>query len=154
MTGSNVQFDQSLLGLKRRLDRFPMKIMRDDVLQYAAIIGETYPLYIDEEAAKAAGLRGIMAPPAFTASLTIGMNRPDIGLEGVGSSVLATEAVHRIAPIYAGETLDAAVHLKSVYSKTGRSGSMVFVVWAIDFTNQEGESVETIEKSYVYKGGK
>ena len=55
-------------------------------------------------------------------------------------SVLATEAIHRIAPICAGDTLDAAVHLKSVYSKTGRSGTMVFVVWAIDFTNQEGES--------------
>ena len=82
------------------------------------------------------------------------MTRPDIGLEGVGSSVLATEAIHRMAPICAGDTLDAAVHLKSVYSKTGRSGNMVFVVWAIDFTNQEGESVETIEKSYVYKGGK
>ena len=154
MTGSNVQFDQSLLGLKRRLDRFPMKIMRDDVLQYAAIIGETYPLYIDEEAAKAAGLRGIVAPPTFSAVLTMGMGRPDIGLEGVGSSVLATEAVHRLAFICAGDTLDATIHLKSVYAKTGRSGSMVFVVWVIDFTNQEDELVETVEKSYVYKGGK
>ena len=131
-----------------------MKIKRESILKYAEIIGETRPLYVDDDAAKASGLRGIMAPPAFTAALTIGMDRPDIGLEDLGLSVLATEAIHRMTPICAGDTLDAAVHLKSVYSKTGRSGTMVFVVWAIDFTNQEGESVETIEKSYVYKGGK
>ena len=154
MTGSNVQFDQSLLGLKRRLDRFPMKIKRDDVLRYAAIIGETHPLYTDEEAARAAGLRGVAAPPAFSAVLTIGMGRPDIGLRVEGASVLGTEAVQRYAYICAGDTLDATIHLKSVYAKTGRSGSMVFVVWVIDFTNQEGELVETVEKSYVYKGGK
>ena len=154
MATQHVKFDRTQLGVKRPLDRFPMEIRRESVLKYAEIIGGTRSLYVDDDAARAAGYRGIMAPPAFTAALTMGMDRPDISLEGVGSSVLATEAVHRIAPIFAGDTLDAAVHLKSVYSKTGRSGNMVFVVWAIDFTNQEGETVETIEKSYVYKGGK
>ena len=154
MTTSNVHFDQSLLGLKRRLDRFPMKIERDDVLQYAAIFGETNPLHIDDSVAKEAGLRGIVAPTAFSGVLTLGMGRPDIGLEGVGSGVLATEVINRTAVICAGDTLDATLSLKDVYIKTGRSGSMVFVVWAIDFTNQEGELVESTEKSYVYKKGK
>ena len=154
MATQHVKFDRTQLGVKRPLDRFPMEIRRESVLKYAEIIGETRPLYVDDDAARAAGYRGLVAPPAFVAALTIGMDRPDISLEGVGSSVLATEAVYPIAPICAGDTLDAAVHLKSVYPKTGRSGTMVFVVWAIDFTNQEGEPVETIEKSYVYKGGK
>ena len=151
-TDNTVEFDRTLLGVRRAMDRFPMVIKAEEIMRYSTVLGETYSCYFDEKAAKLAGFRGVLAPPAFSTALTIGMGKPDVGLKDVGASFLATEAVHRFGPICAGDTLVANFYLKNVYRKTGRSGSMVFVVWAIEFTNQMGDLIETTEKSYVYKG--
>ena len=42
----------------------------------------------------------------------------------------------------------ASSHLKEVYPKTGRSGTMVFTVWETTFTNQDGLVVADVQESY------
>ncbi len=148
MVVPNVEFNRSLLGVKHPAGRFPIE--REAILKYSSIIGETNPLYTDEDAARAAGYRGLVAPPAFCGLFTWAIGQPDIDLKVRGTGLLASEAFDCLAPVCAGDTLDAITHLKEVYVKTGRSGVMVFVVWAIAFSNQYGELVETREKSFVH----
>jgi peptidyl-tRNA hydrolase len=38
--------------------------------------------------------------------------------------------------------------LKDVYAKTGRSGTMVFMVWETTFRNQKGDVVADVQESY------
>ena len=50
--------------------------------------------------------------------------------------------------IVAGDSLTASSHLKEVYPKTGRSGTMVFVVWETTFRNQKGQVVADVQESF------
>ena len=60
----------------------------------------------------------------------------------------AGQRVQSKAPIVAGDSLIASSHLKEVYPKTGRSGTMVFVVWETTFRNQDGVVVADVQESY------
>ena len=60
----------------------------------------------------------------------------------------AGQRVQALAPICAGDQLNASSHLKDVYAKTGRTGTMVFVVWETTFTNQDGKVVAEVEESF------
>ena len=145
MVVQDVQFNRSLLGVKRPAGRF--SVTREAILRYAAVTG--YGDHI--HAGDGSGPRGVVAPPAFCAVLSWAIRPLDIDLKGVGAGLLAGETIHRAAPVYARDTLEATIHLQRVYTKTGRSGIMTFVVWTISFTNQDGHLVETEEKSFVYK---
>ena len=53
-----------------------------------------------------------------------------------------------LGPIQAGDSLTASSRLKDVYAKTGRTGTMVFIVWETVFSNQNGQAVAAVEESY------
>ena len=77
------------------------------------------------------------------------LGRPDIKLNFGRTSFRAGEAIEVLGPIHAGDVLDVRSSLKTVYTKTGRSGTMCFVVWETSFTNKEGERVIAIQESMV-----
>ena len=45
------------------------------------------------------------------------------------------------APIRPGDTITGIDRIAEVYEKTGRSGSMIFIIRESAFTNQQGEKV-------------
>ena len=61
------------------------------------------------------------------------------------------QVLESLAPIQAGDHLTSSSHLKEVYPKTGRTGTMVFIVWKTVFSNQRGESVAAVEESYAVR---
>jgi acyl dehydratase len=60
------------------------------------------------------------------------------GIDG-GKSVV----VHR--PVRAGEVLTGRSQVADIYAKTGRSGTMIFIVHRTDFFNQKGDEVATVD---------
>ena len=52
-------------------------------------------------------------------------------------------------PVRPGDTLTARASIHDVYDKTGRSGTMVFVIHRMDFTNQEGVAVATVDSKMI-----
>ncbi|HEU0021958.1 MAG TPA: MaoC family dehydratase N-terminal domain-containing protein, partial [Dehalococcoidia bacterium] len=72
----------------------------------------------------------------------------DINLKFGRTRFHAGQRVQARAPILAGDFLTASSHLKEVYPKTGRSGTMVFIVWETTFRNQKGEVVADVQESY------
>ena len=58
-----IDFDRSVLGID--YDVGTHEVTKEQVVAYALALGETNPLYLDEEAAKAGPYGAIIAPPLF-----------------------------------------------------------------------------------------
>ncbi len=147
MTTQNLEFDRSLLGVDHPAGTFPVE--QKAILNYCRSIGETNSIHTDEAAARAAGHPALVAPPTFCSIFVRALGRPDIRLNFGRTGFHAGEALETLAPIYAGDTLTAKTRLKEVYAKTGRSGTMVFVVWETSFTNQHSQVVAAVQESHV-----
>lgn len=55
-------------------------------------------------------------------------------------------------PIRPGDVITVVSTLHEVYEKTGRTGSMVFVVVRFTMENQRGETVAVVDNRFMYKG--
>ena len=144
---NELEFDRNLLGVNHSAGTF--YVTHEAILGYCQSIGETASIHTNEAAAKAAGHPALMAPPAFCSVFVRGLDRPDIKLNFGQTGFHAGEAIDILSPIYSGDTLVANTSLKEVYTKTGRSGTMVFIVWETFFTNQHGLVVTAIRESHV-----
>ena len=146
-TDQELKYDRSLLGVDHPTGTY--HVAREDILAFCEAVGETNPLFTDSEAAKAAGYRDIIAPPTFCNLFVSGQGRPDIKLEFGEVSFFAGQALDYMAPVHPGDTINGSTALEQVYAKTGRSGMMVFAVWATKFVNQDGVTVAIARESYV-----
>jgi len=65
--------DRSYIGHKR--EALTVVVEPFQLRLFAKAIGETNPIYLEEEAAKAAGYRNMLAPPTFANDLPGGSGR-------------------------------------------------------------------------------
>ena len=141
-----LDYDRSLYGKEHRAG--PFEVTEELVRDFAQSVGEAGALFTDGAAARAAGYRGLVAPPTFCTVFVRRVALPDVKLNFGRMQVHAGQRVQSKAPIVAGDSLTASSHLKDVYPKTGRSGTMVFIVWETTFRNQYGEVVAEVEESF------
>lgn len=141
-----LHYDRSLYGKEHLAG--PFEITKEQVQAFTQSVGETNPVALDEAAASAAGFDGLVAPPTFCTVLVHRVSLPDIKLEFGKMQVHAGQRVQPKAPIVVGDRLTASSHLKDVYAKTGRSGTMVFIVWETTFRNQNGDVVAEVQESF------
>ncbi len=110
---------------------------------FAKAIGETNPIYLEEEAAKAAGHRNMLAPPTFANSLSLSQpdpfgHWPAMGIE-LAKVLHGEQKFEYFAPICAGDTITLQDEITDIYDK--KDGAMEFVVSETTVTNQDGELV-------------
>ena len=144
-----VRFDRALLG--KDFVSQAVTVNKAVILRYCRATGITSPIHTDEKAARVAGYRGLVAPIAMYTSI-VRSNLPDIKLEFGGTLLFGGSSIEALAPVCAGDVVKATTHLKEVYTKTGRSGTMVFIVWEASLTNERGERVGVAQQSYVKRG--
>ena len=118
------------------------------ILSFSKSIGETGAVFNDEAAAQAAGYKSVVAPPTLCTLFVRRVKLPDINLKFGRMRFHAGQRVQAKAPIVAGDFITASSHLKEVYPKTGRSGTMVFIVWETTFRNNNGDVVAEVQESY------
>ena len=141
-----LDYDRSLYGVEHKAGPFP--VTADVVKSFTQGIGETNPIFIDEDAALAAGYSGLVAPPTLCTIFVRQVKLPDVQLKFGKSGMHAGQKVQAVEPIVVGDEITASSHLKDVYAKTGRSGTMVFVVWETTFSNQRGQVVAEVQESF------
>lgn len=152
MTSENdVQFeyDKSVVGVEFELGS--LEVTAEIVANYCKALSETNPLYTDEAAAKAGPYGGIIAPPGLMSALNFGRGGQDAKVKFGNTSFFAGSRLEVYAPIHSGDTITAKTSVKEVFAKTGRSGTMVFVVRRTDFTNQDDVAVAASEASMVHR---
>jgi acyl dehydratase len=122
---------------------------------FAKVVGLSDPIHTDDAAAKAAGYRGIVAPPTFifgaagdsgeTMQL---IERLDIDL---GKVLHGEQRFDYHAPVCAGDTLRFQSKVSDIYYKKG--GALEFVVNDTSVTNQLGEQVADLHSVIVVRHG-
>ena len=141
-----LRYDQTLHGKEHRAG--PFEITADMIAAVNASLGEQGAAFSSDADAREQGFRGMIAPPTLCSIFVREVQLPDVGLDFGRTQMHAGQRVQPIAPIYAGDRLTASSHLKDVYAKTGRSGTMVFVVWETTFHNQDGDVVAEVQESF------
>jgi len=117
-------------------------VERGQLRAFAKAIGETNPIFLDEDAARRAGYRGIPAPPSFAFCLEmLGNDRPFILLDMLGlplaKALHGEQAFTYHVPICAGDRLTFTATIVDIYAK--KNGALEFVVQDSHATNQFGE---------------
>jgi acyl dehydratase len=125
---------------------------REKVREYARAVGESDPLYLDVEAARAAGYADVVAPPMFAVvyampAVAQGMFDPDVGID-FSRLVHAGQEFAWGPLVVAGDEIATTVSLKDV---SERRGSGFFVFESVS-CNQRGETVCTGTWSNVVRG--
>ena len=146
MVAQEIEYDRTLLGVEFPSD--PVTVEGEAILRYCRATGITALIHTDQDAARAAGYRDLVVPITMYPSLAR-RQRPNIKLKFGRRQLFSSESIEALIPVCAGDQVRGAIHLKEVYAKTGRSGTMVFVVWETILTNQRGEEVASIRDSYV-----
>lgn len=114
-----------------------------DIHEYAASLGETYAGYFGPDP---------VAPPTFCMKFRGSrFSHPSIPADAFRRGFDAGKDIHFGVPIRPGDVIHTRNALHEVYEKTGRSGSMVFVVSRQLMTNQRGEMVATIDNRFMLR---
>lgn len=147
-------YDRSVVGVDVELGS--LTLTPQLVADYCVAVAETNPLYTDEAAAKAGPYGGLTAPAAMLPSLTFGGRGPggnglDAKVRFGNTAMFAGSRLETFAPVRPGDTITARVQVKEIFPKTGRSGTMLFVVHRTSYTNQDGVQVVASERSTVYR---
>ncbi len=143
-------FDDAWVG--KQLPSVTIRVERDAILRYCCSTGMTDPIHTDDAAARAAGYRGLVVPiTMFTQMVRDEQPRFRRRFQGMGMG--AGTAFEVMAPVCAGDIVEAATYVKDVFTKTGRSGTMTFVLLETNLTDQPGNRVVTITEAFVKKNG-
>jgi acyl dehydratase len=143
-----VNYDPAIIG---RVFETTDPVIVDEALiaKFNETIGDVNPLHNDPEAAKQGPYGGLTAPPSFAVIFRNGRHFfehvPRFGRAGFD----AGKDVEFVAPIRPGDAITLSSYVKEIYEKTGRSGSMVFVVIRSTLTNQNGETVAHIDHRFM-----
>jgi len=139
-----LDFDRSIIGKVFDETIFP-PITKEEILEFAAALGETNPLYSDEAAAAQGPHGGLIAPPTFVAKLRANKLTPEhmprLGKTGFDGG----RDLELSAPVRPGDVLTMVSAIHDVYEKTGRTGSMYFIIIRNEVTNQNGEKVAVVD---------
>jgi hypothetical protein len=140
-----LEFERSILGEEfDRTEHDP--VTADELLAFARSLGETSPCYVEPGPA-------LVGHPTYCIRFRGGKFFPDNLPEGLRTrmSFDAGKDIEFGVPIRAGDRVTVVSTLHELYEKTGRSGSMVFVVVRFTMTNQRGERVAVVDNRMMYR---
>jgi acyl dehydratase len=114
---------------------------REKIREYARAVGETNPLHLDVEAARAAGYRDVVAPPMFAAvycspAVMPPLFDPDVGID-FARLVHGGQEFTWGPLVVAGDEIETTVTVKDI---SARSDTGFYVFESVS-RNQDGETV-------------
>lgn len=122
------------------------------IQRFATAVGDGNPLYFDADHARAAGYRGIIAPPTFLAAVLgwePGPNESALMPDGSDPALVIPEtfgckfvgggqSLTFLEPLCAGDIVRARKRLTETYERDARSGPLIFLVFETIFENERG----------------
>jgi acyl dehydratase len=130
--------------LNLNFDEKQFTIDPETTIQYAKLCGETADRFLN------AGHEEFQAPPTFIASLSGSRMLPK-GFPRFGIGMDAGKGVECLQPVRPGSTVTGKTHLRDIYTKTGRSGRMIFVVTRVEFYDSEGSHLVNSDSRMVMR---
>ena len=109
------------------------------IVKFAQAIGDTNPLYNDEEAARKSRYGGIIAPPTFMRSLI--SNSPPAYKSPYSANLDGGSQWEYFHPVRPGDRITVTTKLADLFERPGRLGNMLFSVRETKYVNQFGQTV-------------
>ena len=129
-------------------DTAEFEVRPEDLRDFALACGETAPHYTDTEHPE------FRAVPNFTSRYVGRRVLPDnFPRFSSGFGFDAGKCVTVLGPIRPGDRVTAKSRIHDIYTKTGRSGTMLFIVHRMEFSNQRGEPVSVVDWRMVQRAG-
>jgi hypothetical protein len=117
------------------------------MLDWAVSAGETDPRFVDPDHPD------FQASTAFPTHVNAARMLPDeFPMFGNGRGIDGGKSIEWHRPMRAGDHLLAEVQIADIYAKTGRSGTMVFIVNRMTFRDPEREVVATVDWRMIRQG--
>ena len=129
-------------------DTAEFEVRPEDLRDFALACGETAAHYTDPEHPE------FRAVPNFTSRYVGRRVLPDnFPRFSSGFGFDAGKCVTVLGPIRPGDRVTAKSRIHDIYTKTGRSGTMFFIVHRMEFSNQRGEPVSIVDWRMVQRAG-
>jgi acyl dehydratase len=144
-----IKLDPNLIGKE-----FPICIVTvtaEAIRKFAEAMEDLNPLYLDAEAAHAAGYPNVIAPPLFCMQMRGGLMRPEVPIEPGYASLHAGQDIEFADEIYAGQTYTITAKVAEAYEKTGRSGPLGIIVREVDIQDATGKIVATLRERQIVR---
>lgn len=143
--------DRSIVG--REYPPFSVEVEKRWVRSFAEAIGETDPIYHDEQAARAAGYRSLAVPLTFPFAAIMERNQSFMILDELGIDKRRTmhgeQSFAWHGDLCAGDVLNGQQRIVDVYDK--KNGALEFIVCEISCANQLGEPVCDLRTTIVVR---
>ena len=140
-----IQVNREVIG--KEYPPYTVTVERGKIKEFARAIGDLNPFYLDDAVARASEWGDVIAPPTFATTFRdeaiAAQALRDLGIDI--SRVLHGEQefeIHR--QMRPGETYLCRTRVVDVYEKSGRTGSMAFVVRETVATDDANEIVVTM----------
>ena len=143
--------DKSLIG--RESEPVLHEVEKGAIRRFVDALGDPNPIYVDEEAARAAGYRALVAPPTFPAVLAMNERfRHSLDL-GTRSLLHGEQQIEYGRPILAGDRLTVVSRVADVQERAGSSGPMDILVLEDEGRDQQGALVFRTRSTLVLRRG-
>jgi acyl dehydratase len=125
---------------------------REKVREYANAVGETNPVHLDVEAARAAGYADVVAPPMFAVvysapAMAPAVLDPDVGIN-LAMMVHGGQEFVWGQPVVAGDEITTRASVKDISERDGKG----FYVFETVSRNQDGDTVATGTWTNIVRG--
>ena len=140
-----LDLDPSILG--REFDRTAYgPVTVEELVAFAKALGETHACYVEPGP-------DLVGHPTFCVRYKGNKFYPDNLPKSINvrSGFDAGKDIQLGVPVRPGDMIDVRSTLHEVYEKTGRTGSMYFVVIRFTMTNQRGEMLAVIDNRFMHR---
>jgi len=140
-----LDLDPAIIG--QELDRtVEGPVTAEELVAFARALGETRPEYTEPGP-------DLVAHPTYCVRFRGGRFYPEslLKLIDVRSGFDAGKDIRLGEPIRPGDTIEVRSTLHEVYEKTGRTGSMYFVVIRFTLVNQRGDTVAVVDNRFMHR---
>jgi acyl dehydratase len=125
---------------------------REKVREYANAVGETNPVHLDVDAARAAGYADVVAPPMFAVvysakSMAPAVLDPEVAIN-LALMVHGGQEFVWGPPVVAGDEITTTATVKDISERDGKG----FYVFETVSTNQDGDTVCTGTWTNIVRG--
>jgi acyl dehydratase len=144
-----IEFDQTLIGREFRAAS-AVEVSAEMIANFCYAIGAPPPVPARLDGAAQESTAGLIAPPSFAGVFRLA----ELTFEKLPHSsrrLAAGMEVEFVAPIRVGDRITMVSRIKEVYEKTGRTGSMVFMVIGSTLSNQDGDVVAQIDHRFMHR---
>jgi hypothetical protein len=130
---------KSYLGA--RGEPIDIEVEKGAIRKFARAIGETNPLYFDEEYAATTRFGGMIAPPTFVAALKAPLPVLPEPPFSFRVHLHTGDVIENFRPVRAGDVITSVAELTDVFEKPGRAGHLLFITFTFHLSGPGGEPV-------------